>query len=146
MKLAILAFALSFSTLTFACPNFSGVYSYDNDLDKLETTIVQHGCESMDMINSDQTVSFIIDGAYHQTIDQDIVIEGQTIGHMNVSHRAIFNNSDLILDTKAHIEAMGQIQDEEIKSVNSLLPNGNVKTVTTYKDGHQETTIAKRIR
>ena len=143
MKLLLAMTMLTMSSLGLACTNFSGTYQVQGD-DAYQ--IIQDGCSTLTMINPQLTASVVADGNYHQTITQDVVINGQVLGQVTLSHRASFGTTDLALDTKAHFEVMGQVQDQETKSINTLNASGDLVSVSTYEDGHSETTIAKKIR
>jgi hypothetical protein len=144
MKSLIIS-SLFFSSMSaFACTNFSGTYRFPNENNNYQ--LVQNGCQSIQLISHDYTVSVVADNAYHETLNQDIEIAGQKIGVMLLSHRARFGASELFLDTKAHIEMAGQVQNQETSTVNTLLANGDLQSVATFEDGHQETTIGSKIK
>lgn len=142
MKLLLAMTMLTMSSLGLACTNFSGTYQVNDEVNQIS----QNGCSTITMITPQVTATVVVDGSYHQTLIQDIVVEGQVLGKVTLSHRASFGIADLALDTKAHFEMMGQVQDQETKSVNTLNAAGDLVSVSTFEDGHTETTIAKKLK
>lgn len=142
MKFLIAMSVLAFSSITLACTDFSGTYQSQDQ----EMQVVQSGCESLVLVTPDASLTIIADGNFHQTLTQDIVVHGETLGKMVLFHKAQFESAQVAIDTRIHFEMNGTVEDQEVKTMNSLNAAGDLVSVSTYADGHSETTTAKRIK
>lgn len=145
MKKLLAIMFMSFSFTTFACTDFSGKFQFPvpEGEEPVITTIVQTGCEAIQMDN----IYIKVDNNYHEVLNEDVVIEGQVVGHMVVTAKALFNTNKLFLDQTLVLEFMGETQTKHVKSVNALLGNGDFVTVQTDEEtGETMTMVGKRVR
>ncbi len=98
MKILIALIAAGFSTLTIACTNFSG--TFENQDTKDIQKIIQNDCDLIKFQEADKTTSVIVDGTYHQTLNEDIIVNGVKHGVIQVFQSARFGTTELFLDSK----------------------------------------------
>lgn len=137
---------ISFSLSSYACLDLSGTYIFDDGKNQ-ETTFIQHGCSTVDVKTGEGDFTIIVDGKFHQNISQDVIMEGENVGHIKVSHKASFTENKFILDSEIHLNMFGYEREEYSESVNTILPNGDMKSITIYtEEGRKEVSIGKRIK
>ena len=142
MKFLIAALMLISSSIAFSCPNFTGAY---RDNEGNVTQYVQTGCESLNVIGSNQpTVSVITDGVMREVLNQTFNENGIEV-KVKISIQATFTSSELIVNSINHAVANGQDFDDNMFANISLLPNGDMKTVTTKSDGSVTTSIDSKV-
>ena len=144
MKILTALLALGFSSLTIACTDFSG--TFENQDTKESYEMIQTDCSFLQFKDNNQTTEIIVDGNYHLTKTQDILVNGVKHGTLEVSQSARFGETELFLDSKQHTEVDGTIQDAEINSIMTLNADGNLVTKQSSGNGQIETAINKRIK
>jgi hypothetical protein len=143
MKILIALIAAGFSTLTIACTNFSG--TFENQDTKDIQKIIQNDCDLIKFQETDKTTSVIVDGTYHQTLNEDIIVNGVKHGVIQVFQSARFGTTELFLDSKLHTEVDEAIEDAETNAILTLNSDGDLVTVQSSEDGQIETIISKRL-
>lgn len=143
MKILIALIAAGFSTLTIACTNFSG--TFENQDTKEIQKIIQSDCGLIKFQEADKTTSIIVDGTYHQTLIEDIIVNGVKHGVIQVSQSARFGETELFLDSKLHTEVDEAIEDAETNATLTLNADGDLVTVQSSENGQIETIISKRL-
>ena len=94
---------------------------------------------------ADKTTSVIVDGTYHQTLNEDIIVNGVKHGVIQVFQSARFGTTELFLDSKLHTEVDEAIEDAETNAILTLNSDGDLVTVQSSEDGQIETIISKRL-
>lgn len=143
MKLFIALIALAASSVSFACTDFSGTYL---NTDGITFQVGQIGCEYVNVAQTDLNFAIKTDGLLHQVASQNIIIDGQVVGRVEVTASAEFGATELFLNVNFRVESMGQTQSHSTKSVNTLNASRDLVSVATYEDGHIETTISTRVK
>lgn len=144
MKILIALLALGISSLTMACTDFSG--TFENQDTKEIHQIVQADCTLLQFIENEETTDVKVDGNYHQTLNQDVLVNGQKHGVLQVSKSARFGESELFVDTKLHTEVDGTTEDSEKNAIMILNADGNLMTKQSFPNGQIETITNKRIQ
>jgi hypothetical protein len=143
MKTSLFFIVTFFTHTVFACVNFSGKYQDPRDLSTFE--IVQTACEHLKIITQENEISFKVDGNFHRTIEEEIVIDGEKVGTFFVSHKAIFGNVDVHIESLAHYEVNGKAEDHLFKDDSSLNSNGDIVSNSELDGRSVETVIMKKL-
>lgn len=145
MKKLIAIIFISFSFTTLACTDFSGRFQFPEPAGEGPgiTTIVQIGCEAIQMDN----IYVLVDNNYHEVLNEEVVIEGEVVGHVVITAKAFFDERKLFLDQTLTLYFLGETQTKHVQTVNALLNNGDFESIQTdVETGETITMIGQRIR
>ena len=143
MKLLIIALATLLSTSAFACTDFSGTFK---DETGSVATFTQNGCDTLTVSQEQVSYTFINDGKSHLTLEQAVVVNGQTVGNDKMYSTMSFVDGTLVVDVSEIYVAIpgGETQTQSTHSVSSLNINGDLVSIET-KNGETKTIINSRV-
>jgi hypothetical protein len=144
MKLFIAFIALTLSTITFACTDFSGIYQ--NQKDNSVFTIVQTGCETIGL--TEDGLSFVInaDGISRQVGSSDVIQNGEVVGHKTVYASATLGALDVNWNFTYLLESKVVTMRVSQEVVSTLNLDGDLVTTSKTEGGNPEITIFKRVK
>ncbi len=125
MKSLIGLSAFLFSTISFACTNFSGTYM---DLEREIYSVTQNGCESLTVTSEEGTFTALADGVLRVSTDSE---------EATIMTAVSFSGKDLIMDNYLQFkvslppEIPAEVIPVRMYSIYSKLVNGDVSITTT---------------
>lgn len=143
----LIALSLAFFTsVSFACADFSGEYYEEQDGTYLSLT--QNGCESIQYNYEEGPVLRTIDGKEYLVDQYDIVIEeGKVLANVKIFSSNNFKGDKLITTDRSEVTyASGEIEIEKIWAETFLNKQTDMVSISHGEDGSKETTINKRVK
>ncbi len=136
MKILIALSALVMSSVTFACTDFTGEYQTEN---LTYYSIVQNGCESMDVVDESGSNQMIFDGIERKMYDYDIVVDGQVIAHISVYLSSKMVGEKWVYQERdVYVYKSGEVEEEKKWAEVSFNAETDLLTVLHNADGSIE--------
>jgi hypothetical protein len=130
-----------FSSVTFACANFSGSFMTDTGA---RYKISQADCLSMEMIDDQSAVKITFD--QKEQLIYDLPLEGEVAGRLNVFIISRLEGEKWVYDErKIKIHNDGKIETELSWSEVALNKESDLVTTLHHSDGVIEVFVDKRI-
>jgi hypothetical protein len=145
-RLIALSIAI-FTTVSFACTDFTGEY-YDEE-DGTYFSLTQNGCESIQYNYDEGPVLRMIDGKDYLVNQYDIVVEeGKVLANVKIFSSNKFKNDKLITDARSEVtySSSGELEIEKAWAETFLNKQTDMISISHGKDGSKETTINKRVK
>lgn len=146
MKLTLTLLAFSFSVSAFSCTDFSGEFLDSHD--GTYYSIAQNGCESIEYIYDEGTMTFPTDGKEYLVSSNEIVVEeGKVLAVIDIYESNAFKGAKLISNNRVETSyTSGDHETEKFWEESFLDSKKNIISIAHYEDGSTEKSISKRVK
>jgi len=145
MKMILSLLALALSTSAFSCTDFSGEYldSYDGTY----YSIAQNGCESIEYIYDEGSMTFPADGVEYLVSSNEIVVEeGKVLAVIDIYESNKFEGAKLIATNRIETSyTSGDHETEKFWEESFLDSKKDLISIAHYEDGSIEKSLSRRV-
>ncbi len=132
-----------FVTSAFACTDFSGDYRTEVNT---YYSIVQNGCESMNVVDESGSTEMIFDGVERLLNEYDIVMDGKVVAHVEIFLKSEMKGEKWVYHERSVVTYNGKEDIETKWAEVSFNEDTDLLTELHREDGTIETYVDVRNR